>query len=149
MVIGAGTELPPLNFARVNPPGTYTATGWEVHPPCIHDALAYVHTGWAPKTLLITENGMATAPESPGADGAVMDEDRAAYILDHLAEVLRARAEGVPVTGYFAWTLLDNFEWALGYTARFGITHVDFATQKRTPKLSARLLSRIAQGARR
>lgn len=147
-VIGAGADLPPLDFVRHNPPGAYTATGWEIHPPCIRDALSYVHRGWAPGCLLVTENGMATPPESPGPDGAVNDPDRAAYILDHLQQVLRARAEGVPVTGYFAWTLLDNFEWALGYSALFGITHVDFATQERTPKLSARLLSRIAQGAR-
>ena len=80
---------------------------------------------------------MATRPETPEADGLIHDRQRAAYYIDHIAELDRARQKGVPVTAYFAWTLIDNFEWAYGYTTPFGIVHVDLETQKRSPKLSA------------
>jgi beta-glucosidase len=136
-VMQAGTELPPLNFARVNPPGDYTAVGYEIHPPCIHDILVYVHQDYAPKAIHISESGMATRPEAPEPDGLIHDRQRAAYYVDHIAELDRARRKGVPVKAYFAWTLIDNFEWAFGYTTPFGIVHVDLKTQKRTPKLSA------------
>ena len=73
----------------------------------------------------------------PAADGMVYDTDRVMYLRNYLAQLQRATAEGVPVRGYFLWSLLDNFEWADGYATRFGLVHVDYATQKRTPKLSA------------
>lgn len=147
-VIGAGTELPPLNFARVNPPGRYTATGWEIWPRCIRDALDFVHREYGPKTLLITENGMATPPEVPGPDGKVHDPERARYLVEHLEEVAEAARAGVPVKGYFAWTLMDNFEWASGYTVPFGLAHVDPDTLDRRLKLSGEVFGRIARGAR-
>ena len=136
-VMQAGTEWPPLNFARVNPPGTYTAVGYEIYPPCIHDILTYVHRDYGPKAIHISESGMATRPETPEADGLIHDRQRAAYYIDHIAEMDRARRAGVPVKAYFAWTLIDNFEWAYGYTTPFGIVHVDLETQARSPKLSA------------
>ena len=147
-VIGAGTELAPLNFGRVNPPGTYTATGWEIWPQCIRDALNFVHEAYGPKELYITENGMATAPEVPGADGRIEDRTRARYIVEHLEEVAKAIQAGVPVKGYFAWTLIDNFEWASGYTVPFGIAHVDFKTQERRLKLSGEVYGQIARAGR-
>lgn len=147
-VIGAGTELPPLNFARINPPGRYTATGWEIWPRCIRDALDFVHREYGPKKLLITENGMATPPEVPGPDGKVHDPDRARYLVEHLEEVAEAARSGVPVRGYFAWTLMDNFEWASGYTVPFGLAHVDPVTQGRRLKLSGEVFGRIARNNR-
>ncbi|MEZ5913111.1 MAG: GH1 family beta-glucosidase [Paracoccaceae bacterium] len=144
-VIGAGEDLSPLDFARVNPVGEYTATGWEIWPRCIRDALEFVYENYAPAKLLITENGMATPPEIPGEDGVVHDEDRARYIVDHLSEVAAAARAGVPVRGYFAWTLMDNFEWASGYTVPFGLAHVDFETQQRRLKYSGELFGRIAR----
>ena len=147
-VIRAGAELPPLNFARVNPPGRYTATGWEIWPRCIRDALDFVHRDYGPTKLLITENGMATPPEVPGPDGKVHDPERARYLIEHLEEVAEAARSGVPVAGYFAWTLMDNFEWASGYTVPFGLAHVDPVTQDRRLKYSGEVLGRIARNNR-
>lgn len=92
---------------------------------------------WSPKALYISENG-CSADDPPNAAGTVDDSDRIMYLRNYLTEFHRATAEGYPLKGYFLWSLMDNFEWADGYTKRFGIHHVDFATQRRTPKLSAR-----------
>ena len=80
---------------------------------------------------------VAPLSDEPAADGRVYDTDRVTYLRSYLTQLRRATAEGVPVRGYFLWSLMDNFEWADGYTNRFGIHYVDYATQKRTPKLSA------------
>jgi beta-glucosidase len=85
--------------------------------------------------MYITENGSAW-PDEVSADGAVHDPDRVAYLTDHVGAVEAAIAEGADVRGYFAWSLLDNYEWAEGYSQRFGIIHVDYQTQKRTIKAS-------------
>jgi len=90
---------------------------------------------WAPKALYISENGCSA--DDPIANGRIDDSDRVMYLRNYLTELHRATAEGYPLKGYFLWSLMDNFEWADGYTKRFGIHYVDFATQKRTPKLSA------------
>ncbi len=147
-VIAAGSDLPPLNFRRVNPPGRYTATGWEIWPRCIRDALNFVHENYGPKALYITENGMATSPEAASASGRIEDAERARYLVEHLEEVAAAAQAGVPVKGYFAWTLMDNFEWASGYTVPFGIAHVDPETRERRLKLSGEVFGRIARRAR-
>lgn len=86
--------------------------------------------------MSVTENG-APSTAKPDADGHVDDSDRISYVRDHLVALHRAMAEGVRVEGYHVWSLLDNFEWTEGYTQRWGITYVDFETQKRTPKQSA------------
>ncbi len=88
------------------------------------------------KDIYITENG-CSATDVPAADGIVYDTDRIMFLRNYLTHLQRATAEGVPVRGYFHWSLMDNFEWADGYGTRFGLLHVDYATQKRTPKLSA------------
>jgi beta-glucosidase len=144
-VIAEGTELAPLNYRRVQPEGLYSAVGYEIWPRCMYDVLRYVNDNYAPKEIYISENGVATRPETVGADGHVWDELRAAYYVEHLAEVANAAGEGVPVRGYFAWTLMDNFEWAYGYTTPFGITHVDYETQKRTVKFSGEIYAAIAR----
>jgi beta-glucosidase len=132
-VIGAGSRLPPIGYRRVNPPGEYTAMGWEVSPSALYDTLLDVHTRYAPLALYVTENG-AAFPDTLDADGHVHDERRVAYLHHHIDQSRRAIADGVPLRGYFAWSLLDNFEWAWGYERRFGIVYVDFPTQRRIIK---------------
>jgi beta-glucosidase len=144
-VIAAGDELAPLSYRRVQPEGIYSAVDYEIWPRCMYDILRYVNDRYAPPAIYISENGVATTPETVGGDGHVWDDLRAAYYVDHLEQVAKAAAEGVPVRGYFAWTLTDNFEWAYGYTTPFGITHVDFATQQRHIKYSGDIYARIAR----
>ena len=88
------------------------------------------------KSIYITENGTSAA-DQPAADGKIYDIDRIMYLRNYLTQLNRATSEGVPVQGYFVWSLMDNFEWSDGYEKRFGLYHVDFKTQRRTPKLSA------------
>lgn len=113
-----------------------TAMGWEVDAPGLVEVLCRVATEYPSLPLYITENGAAFADE-PGPDGAVDDPDRVAYLAQHRAACQRAVAMGVPLRGYFAWSLLDNFEWAWGYSRRFGLVYVDYPTQRRIPKSSA------------
>lgn len=119
-----------------------TAMGWEVHPQSLTDILVRLKDDYAPAAILITENGAAYDDPAP-VDGLVNDPERIAYYDSHIKAVEAAVALGAPVTGYFAWSLFDNFEWAEGYAKRFGIVHVDFETLKRTPKASARFLQRL------
>jgi len=91
---------------------------------------------WSPKRIFITENGCATA-DVVAEDGKVYDTDRVMFLRSYLTELQRATADGVPVKGYFQWSTMDNLEWTQGFSNRYGLVHVDFATQKRTPKLSA------------
>ncbi|GAB7193178.1 GH1 family beta-glucosidase [Kineococcus sp. NUM-3379] len=116
-----------------------TAMDWEVQPDGLRRLLERVHADWtgpAGVPLYVTENGAAYDDEV-APDGSVPDDDRAGYLVEHLAAVHAAREDGADVRGYFAWSLLDNFEWAYGYGKRFGIVRVDFTTQARTPKRSA------------
>jgi beta-glucosidase len=120
-----------------NPPGPLTDMGWPVTPEGLKDLLVRVHTDWPDtKDISITENG-AAYDEQPDVDGVVNDERRVAYLEAHIDNVRKAAEAGAPVKSYFAWSLLDNFEWAEGYAKRFGIVHVDFDTLERTPKNSA------------
>jgi beta-glucosidase len=113
-----------------------TEMGWEEDADGLHEILSRIAREYGPLPLYITENG-AAYPDVPAADGAVHDPRRIAYLDAHLRAVHRAIAEGVDVRGYFAWSLLDNFEWSYGYSKRFGLFHVDYATQRRTAKDSA------------
>ncbi|NCT89363.1 beta-glucosidase [Cellulomonas sp. APG4] len=124
-----------------------TAMDWEVQPEGLRRVLERVQRDWsgpAGVALYVTENGSAY-DDVVGPDGEVEDEERTRYLLDHLDAVERAHEAGVDVRGYFAWSLLDNFEWAYGYAKRFGIVHVDFDTLERTPKRSAQVFSQIAR----
>ena len=115
--------------------GDQTANGWEIHPHGLRMTLGRIARDYGPKAIAITENG-ATFPDAVRPDGAVEDTERLHYIAAHIGAAADAIGDGVPLIGYFAWSLLDNFEWALGYGTRFGIVHVDFATQRRTVKAS-------------
>jgi len=126
-------------YAVVHPPSSYPhmASSWlTVGPEALYWGPKLVSEVWNVKEIYITENGASSADEI-AANGQVYDTDRTMYLRNYLTELQRAVSEGVPVRGYFLWSLLDNYEWADGYEKRFGIVYVDFATQKRTPKLSA------------
>jgi beta-glucosidase len=129
-------------------PGTeQTQMGWEVAPDGLRDVLLALHVEYAPRDIVITENG-AAYPDTVDADGRVRDERRVAYLARHIGAVGEALAAGVPVRGYHVWSLLDNYEWSLGYTRRFGLVHVDFATQRRTLKDSAGWYGRLIAAGR-
>ncbi|MBC6459471.1 GH1 family beta-glucosidase [Actinomadura sp. HBU206391] len=136
----------PAPYARqIDPPGAFhTAMGWEVSPDGLERMLVRVAEDYAPQRMLVTENGAAYA-DTVTADGAVHDAERTAYLETHLDACARAARRGVPVDGYFAWSLLDNFEWAYGYDKRFGLVHVDYATQARTVKDSGHRYAEIIQ----
>ena len=113
-----------------------TAMGWEIMPDSFAELLARVGREYPGVPMYVTENG-AAFNDKPDESGFVVDEDRTAYIAEHLAAVAKARQQGADVRGYFVWSLFDNFEWAYGYDKRFGVIRVDFETQQRTPKHSA------------
>ncbi|HVT03191.1 MAG TPA: GH1 family beta-glucosidase [Thermoanaerobaculia bacterium] len=132
---------------RVRQPGAiYTETGWEVFPQALTDVLLWFRDLYGATPIYITENGAAFY-DPPVALGEVVDDPlRVHYFREHIAAVGRAIAAGVDVRGYFAWSLLDNLEWSHGFTKRFGIVHVDFATQKRTFKKSALFYRDVVKG---
>ncbi|MFI0371160.1 GH1 family beta-glucosidase [Actinomadura sp. 1N219] len=114
-----------------------TGMGWDIDAGGLHEVLTRVHGEYPSVPLYITENG-AGYDETPDEDGTVKDAGRIAYLDAHLRACHDAVSGGVPLRGYFTWSLLDNFEWAWGYSKRFGLVHVDYATQRRAPKDSAR-----------
>jgi beta-glucosidase len=116
--------------------------GWEVYPPGLTDILLWVRSRYGDLPLYITENGAAFY-DPPSADGEPSDPLRVGYLRGHLRAAREALRQGVDLRGYFVWSLLDNFEWSHGYRMRFGIVHVDFETQRRTPKASARFYSEV------
>jgi beta-glucosidase len=117
---------------------------WEVAPEGLYRILMRVAREYRPGFMYVTENG-TSLPDQPGADGAVHDPVRLRYVAQHAASVHQAVADGADVRGYFLWSFMDNFEWGFGYTKRFGMTYVDYKTQKRTVKDSGRWYSRVAR----
>jgi len=115
---------------------TYTEMGWEVYPQGLYELLVRLHREYKIPALLVTENG-AAFPDALTPEGRVHDANRKDYLRAHFLAAHRALQEGVPLLGYFVWSLLDNFEWAYGYTKRFGLIYVDFPTQRRILKDSA------------
>ena len=132
-------------FSQVPKPASYPHmfSSWlTIGPEALYWSPKLASTIWHVSAIYITENGTSSADVLTDA-GEVLDSDRVMYLRNYLTQLQRAVAEGVPVKGYFLWSLLDNFEWADGYEKRFGITYVDFQTQKRTPKMSAKLYKAI------
>jgi beta-glucosidase len=117
---------------------TYTETGWEMFPQGLTDTLVWIKQRYGAIPQYVTENGAALFDPPVAEDGRIDDPLRVAYFRDHLGAIAEAIRQGVDLRGYFAWSLLDNLEWSLGYSKRFGIVHVNFETQERTPKASAR-----------
>ena len=132
--------------ARVRQPGAiYTETGWEVYPPALTDVLLWFRDRYGTTPIYITENGAAFYDPPTAIDGTVNDPLRIHYLREHILAVARAIEQGADVRGYFVWSLLDNLEWSHGYTKRFGIVHVDFATLKRTLKESAKFYREVVR----
>ncbi len=120
--------------------------GWEIAPAALRDVLLEVkerYSGDLP--VYILENG-AAFPDRIDADGRIRDDERIAYLRGYLGAALDAIAAGVNLRGYFVWSLLDNFEWTLGYGKRFGLVHVDYETQERRPKDSFHFFAELAHG---
>jgi beta-glucosidase len=118
--------------------------GWEIYPPGLTDLLTRLHKEYTLPPVYITENGMANADVLE--DGRVADQPRIDYLRMHFKALAAAMEQGVDVRGYFLWSLMDNYEWNSGYAKRFGIVHVDYETQRRTPKDSARWYSDFIAG---
>ena len=132
-------DASPMGFAVEPAPTSYPhmASPWlSLGPECIYWGVRNVCDLWKPTGIFITENGTSSDDVLTPA-GRIEDTDRVMYLRNHLTHLHRAVSEGYPVKGYFLWSLLDNFEWADGYSKRFGLHYVDFKTLKRTPKLSA------------
>jgi len=126
-------------YAIINPPESFPHmwSPWiTVGPECLYWGVRNVCDLWHPPAMYITENGTSSS-DVFAPDGHIYDTDRIMYLRNYLTQLHRAAAEGYPVHGYFCWSLLDNFEWADGYSKRFGLHYVDYKTLKRTPKLSA------------
>ncbi len=122
------------HFLQIEPPEPRTDMGWEIYPKAFTELLVSLNEKYTLPPVYITENGAAMADKI--IDGVVNDQDRLDYYQQHLNAVNDAIEQGVQVNGYFAWSLMDNFEWAEGYLKRFGIVHVDYETQVRTIKAS-------------
>jgi beta-glucosidase len=126
-VVREGPEL-------VETPGAQrTDMGWEIHPESLTKLLVRIARDYAPPSIYITENGAAFS-DVRTHDGGVHDLERVEFLASHIDAVGRARAQGAPIDGYFVWSFLDNFEWAMGYSKRFGIVYVDYPTLERVPK---------------
>lgn len=148
-VRSASAEENPLGFNDLKPQELVeagyevTEMGWPVMPDGLRELMVWVNREYRPKAIFITENGAAYDDQIE--NGVVHDAARVNYLREHIAACRRAISDGVPLRGYFVWSLMDNFEWALGYTKRFGIIHVDYETQQRTLKDSARYYQRVLQ----
>lgn len=134
-IIRHNPEAKPLGFEIIPPQGEVTAMGWEVYPQGLLEVLRFLNTHYPSVPILITENG-AAYEDRLTPDGRVKDEQRIAFLKTHLEKVERAISEGIPVIGYCVWSLMDNFEWAYGYSKRFGLLYVDYESLERIPKES-------------
>ncbi|MEW5827644.1 MAG: GH1 family beta-glucosidase [Chloroflexota bacterium] len=157
-VMKHSSKIPVINVEQVHPVGNEYSGMWEIFPEGLHELLVRIWRDYfqpspltpLPKSgegntrpeIMITENGIPV-PDGLDFDGRVRDERRIRYLRDHIAEVHRAIQDGVPVKGYFHWSLLDNFEWALGYGPRFGLVYVDYKSLERTVKDSGRWFAEV------
>lgn len=144
VVIEDNAEVPIIQAKPIQPEGGEYSPMWEIYPEGLYDILMRVQKDYVPDQVYITENGMPV-PEALDADGKIRDYRRIRYVRDHIAQVHRAWQDGVPMRGYFVWSLLDNFEWARGYTMRFGIIHVDYETQERLIKQSGHWYAQVIE----
>jgi beta-glucosidase len=133
----------PLQIKWVRVEGSeYTEMGWEIYPDGLRQLLVRIQNDYHPKAIYVTENGCAS-PDVLDADGVVHDPQRVSYLASHFRSAHQAIEQGVPLKGYFAWSLMDNFEWSFGYAKRFGLIYVDYPTQQRIPKDSYRFYQQV------
>ncbi|MFZ2360710.1 MAG: GH1 family beta-glucosidase [Anaerolineae bacterium] len=143
MVCKAGSAAP-LHVEGVSQGGEHTEMGWEVYPEGLYDLLTRLQRDYAPQGMVITENG-AAFDDQLDKQGQINDTRREAYLREHFIQAQRTIEAGVPLRGYFVWSLMDNFEWSWGYGKRFGLVHVDYATLTRTVKQSGRWYSQVTR----
>jgi beta-glucosidase len=141
-VMKHSAKIPIVNVEQVQPEGNEYSGMWEIYPEGMYNILKQVWSYQPTCELMVTENGVPV-PDGVDFDGRVRDERRIRYLQNHIAQVQRAITDGIPVKGYFHWSLLDNFEWDLGYGQRFGLVYVDFKTQKRIMKDSGRWFANV------
>ena len=141
-VVKYDARVPLMNIAQVYPEGSEYSMMWEIYPEGMYETLKLVWDNHPSCRIMVTENGVPV-PDGVDFDGRVRDERRIRYLQDHLAQVHRAIADGIPVEGYFHWSMMDNFEWALGYSQRFGLVYVDYGTLKRVVKDSGRWFANV------
>jgi beta-glucosidase len=141
-VIRYDPDVPIAQASQVQPTGNEYSLMWEIYPPGLHEILTRIWNDYHPAKVLITENGIPV-PDGLDLDQRVRDYRRIRYLRDHLIQVHQAIVDGIPVKGYFVWTLMDNFEWSRGYQPRFGLVHVDFESQVRTIKESGRWYAQV------
>jgi beta-glucosidase len=142
-IVRSSNVAPSANHTRtVFPSPECTAMGWEVYPEGLYEILGRLYFDYRFPTLYVTENGAAYR-DRVGSDGSVHDSDRISFLKEHFGAALQAIGAGVPLKGYFVWSLLDNFEWTYGYSKRFGLIYVDFQTQRRVLKGSAQWYRRV------
>ena len=149
-VIQHDPKFPIFSFIQTHPSGNEYSGMWEIYPEGLFELLQDIWDNYGSKLepqgkmpeILVTENGIPV-PDGIDFDGKVRDERRIRYLKNHILQVHQAIQKGVPVKGYFVWSFMDNFEWALGYAPRFGLVHVDFPTQKRTIKESGFWFSKV------
>ena len=137
MIIEADETDPHLGARGISAEPATTSLGWSVTPDALYGVLRLVHDRYPPVPLYITENG-ASYVDYVDPSGEVRDIERIDYLRGYLGAAARAIGDGIDLRGYFAWSLLDNFEWGEGYRSRFGLVYVDYGTQQRIPKASAR-----------
>jgi beta-glucosidase len=121
-----------------------TDLDWEIYPDGLHNTLVAVYYSYRPKKLYIAENG-ACYIDAPNADGFTDDQRRIAYLDGHLRAIHRAIQAGVPLAGYYVWSLMDNFEWSNGFSKPFGLVATNYTTQERLPRASAYWYGQVAQ----
>ncbi len=141
-VVRHDKSVPFLEASEIRPEGNEYSQMWEIYPAGMYELLTRIWKEYKPAHIYVTENGIPV-PDELTPDGRVPDERRIAYLRDHIAQVHRAIADGVPVRGYFVWSLMDNFEWAHGYQMRFGLAYVDYPTMRRTIKDSGRWYAEV------
>lgn len=141
-IIGEGDDFPQMKLRWVYGPNDHTDMGWEVYPDGLYHTLMRVTQDYQPTAIYITENG-AAFPDKLNGTEEVHDEKRVNYLRAHFESAQRAIEDGAPLKGYFVWSLMDNFEWSYGYTKRFGLVYVDYPTQKRVLKTSARFYQNV------
>lgn len=134
----------PLGFRELPTSGPRTGCDWPIDPDGLRETLAWLTREYAPPAVYVTENGASFDDPAP-VDGVVQDPGRVDFLRRHFAAARDAIDDGVPLRGYFVWTLMDNFEWIWGFDRTFGVVHVDRETQQRTPKASARFLEQVAR----
>jgi beta-glucosidase len=142
-LIGAGLE-PPAGTRVAPPVNPVTAMDWEIYPQGLYEVLKRLHRDYQPPAIYVSESG-AAFPDTLTPDGKVNDTQRQNYLREHFLAAHRAMTEGVPLKGYFVWSLLDNFEWAEGYAKRFGLVYVDYPTQRRIVKQSGAWFAEVAK----